>query len=203
MFYRPADGHGLAHNPFHAVVSPRPIAWISTRDSTGADNLAPYSFFNAVASEPPQVVFGSSEAKPDRDGTKDSLGNIRETGVFCINIVEFAARDAMNASSAPHPRSVDEFEAAGIAKTPCETIPCCRVAAAPAALECRLTRIVRLAGAANWAIFGAVTGVYLRDDCLVEGRFDVTRYQPLARLGYRDYAVVREVFTMTRPTRPA
>jgi flavin reductase (DIM6/NTAB) family NADH-FMN oxidoreductase RutF len=203
MFYRPADGHDLLHNPFHAVVSPRPIAWISTRDTTGADNLAPYSFFNAVASEPPQVVFGSSEAKPDRDGTKDSLGNIRETGVFCINIVEFAARDAMNASSAPHPRDVDEFEAAGIAKTLCETIPCARVATAPAALECRLTRIVRLAGASNWAIFGAVTGVHLRDDCLVEGRFDVTRYQPLARLGYRDYATISEVFAMTRPTRPA
>ena len=203
MFYRPADGHGLPHNPFHAVVSPRPIAWISTRDATGADNLAPYSFFNAVASEPPQVVFGSSEAKPDRDGTKDSLGNIRETGVFCINIVEFAARDAMNASSASLPRDADEFKAAGVAKALCETIPCARVATAPAALECRLTRIVRLAGASNWAVFGAVTGVHLRDDCLVEGRFDVTRFQPLARLGYRDYAVVREVFAMTRPTRPA
>ncbi|HVG47707.1 MAG TPA: flavin reductase family protein [Rubellimicrobium sp.] len=203
MFYRPADGHGLAHNPFHAVVSPRPIAWISTRDAAGKDNLAPYSFFNAVASEPPQVVFGSSEAKPDRDGTKDSLGNIRETGVFCINIVEFAARDAMNASSAPHPREIDEFEAAGIAKAPCETVPCCRVASAPASLECRLTRIVRLAGEANWAVFGAVTGVHLRDDCLVEGRFDVTRYQPLARLGYRDYATISEVFAMSRPTRPA
>lgn len=203
MFYRPAEGHGLAHNPFHAVVSPRPIAWISTRGAGGTDNLAPYSFFNAVASSPPQVVFGSSEAKPDRDGTKDSLGNIRETGVFCVNIVEFAAREAMNASSAPLPRDADEFEAAGVPKSPCETIPCARVATAPAALECRLTRIVRLAGESNWAVLGAVTGVHLRDDCLVDGRFDVTRYQPLARLGYRDYAVVREVFEMTRPTRPA
>ena len=87
MFYRPADGHGLGHTPFHAVVSPRPIAWISTRGRDGVDNLAPYSFFNAMASEPPQVVFGSSETKPDRDGTKDSLGNIRDTGIFCINII--------------------------------------------------------------------------------------------------------------------
>ena len=152
-----------------------------------------------MASEPPQVVFGSSEAKPDRDGTKDSLGNIRESGVFCINIVEFAARDAMNASSAALPREVDEFAAAGIGKAPCESIPCVRVAGAPASLECRLTRIVRLAGAANYAVFGVVTGVHLRDDCLVDGRLDVTRYQPLARLGYRDYAVVREVFQMIRP----
>ncbi|TNC47886.1 flavin reductase family protein [Rubellimicrobium rubrum] len=199
MFYRPADGHGLRHNPFHAVVSPRPIAWISTRGLDGVDNLAPYSFFNAMASEPPQVVFGSSETKPDRDGTKDSLGNIRDTGVFCINIVEFAAREAMNASSAPHPREVDEFGAAGIAKASCETIPCVRVAGAPAALECRLTRIVRLAGDANYAVFGVVTGVHLRDDCLVDGRLDVTRYHPLSRLGYRDYAVVQEVFQMARP----
>ncbi|WP_210530228.1 flavin reductase family protein [Rubellimicrobium arenae] len=199
MFYRPADGHGLPHNPFYAVVSPRPIAWISTRDLSGMDNLAPYSFFNAVASEPPQVVFGSSDSKEDRDGTKDSLGNIRETGVFCINVVEFAARDAMNASSAALPRDVDEFAQAGVEKAACETIPCCRVAQAPASIECRLTRIVRLAGEANYAVFGVVTGMHLRDDCIVDGRFDVTRYQPLARLGYRDYAVVREVFEMIRP----
>ena len=92
-----------------------------------------------------------------------------------------------------------QFEAAGVAKAPCESIPCARVEGAPAALECRLTRIVRLAGRANWAVFGAVTGVHLRDDCLVDGRFDVTRYQPLARLGYRDYTAVREVFTLLRP----
>ena len=199
MFYRPADGHGVPHNPFYAVVSPRPIAWVSTRGADGRDNLAPYSFFNAVADRPPQVVFGSNETKPDRDGTKDSLANIRETGAFCVNIVEFAARDAMNASSAAHPQEVDEFVAAGIAKAPCETIACARVAGAPAALECRLARIVRLAGESNFAVFGLVTGVHLRDDCLVDGRFDVLRYQPLARLGYRDYTAVREVFSLTRP----
>ena len=199
MFYRPADGHGLPHNPFKAVVSPRPIAWISSRGEGGQDNLAPYSFFNALADQPPQVVFGSNDAKPDRDGTKDSLSNIRETGVFCINIVEFAARDAMNASSASLPREVDEFAHAGVEKAPCETIACARVAGAPASLECRVSRIVRLAGPSNWAVLGLVTGVHLRDDCVVEGHFDVTRYQPMARLGYRDYAAVREVFSMLRP----
>lgn len=199
MFYRPADGHGLPHNPFKAVVSPRPIGWISTRGAGGQDNLAPYSFFNAVADTPPQVVFGSTGDKPDRDGTKDSLANIRETGVFCVNIVDFASREAMNASSGPHPREVDEFAHAGVEKAPCETVACARVASSPASLECRLSRIVRLAGPANWAVFGLVTGVHLRDDCLVEGRFDVTRFQPMSRLGYRDYAAVREVFTMTRP----
>ncbi len=199
MFYRPADGHGLPHNPFKAVVSPRPIAWISTRGTAGVDNLSPYSFFNAMSDQPPQVVFGSNGGKPDRDGAKDSLANIRDNGVFCINIVEFAARDAMNASSAALPQDVDEFAQAGVDKASCETIPCARVARAPASLECRLSRIVRLAGETNYAVFGLVTGIHLRDDCLVDGTFDVTRYQPLARLGYRDYAVVSEVFSLTRP----
>ena len=199
MFYRPADGHGLPHNPFKAVVSPRPIAWISTRGTAGVDNLSPYSFFNAVADRPPQVMFASNDAKPDRDGTKDTLSNIRESGVFCVNVVAFADRAAMNASSAALPQDVDEFAQAGVDKASCETIPCARVAMAPASLECRLSRIVRLAGAANWAVFGLVTGVHLRDDCLVNGRFDVTRFQPLARMGYRDYAVVTEAFEMVRP----
>ena len=199
MFYRPADGHGLRNNPFKAVVSPRPIGWISTRGADGTDNLAPYSFFNAMADLPPQVVFGSGDSKPDREGTKDSVANVRETGVFCVNIVEFAARDAMNRSSKALPAGTDEFAYAGVAKADCDTIPCARVAGAPASLECRLTRIVRLAGEANWAVFGVVTGVHLRDDCLVDGRFDVTRYQPLARLGYRDYVVVRDLITLTRP----
>ncbi|MDJ0628595.1 MAG: flavin reductase family protein [Rhodobacter sp.] len=199
MFYRPEDGHGLPHNPFNAVVTPRPIGWISSRDGQGRDNLAPYSFFNAVAYVPPQVMFASTAAKDDRDGTKDSVGNIRETGVFCVNVVEYAMRDVMNLSSGTYPREVDEFDHAGIAKTECETIACSRVAAAPANLECRLTRIVQLPGAANFVVFGEVIGVHLRDDCLIDGRFDVTRFQPLARLGYRDYARVTEVFSLARP----
>ena len=199
MFYRPEDGHGLPHNPFNAVVTPRPIGWISTRDADGADNLAPYSFFNAVAYVPPQVMFASTSVKEDRDGTKDSVANIRDTGVFCVNIVEYAARDVMNVSSGPWPKEIDEFAKAGIDKAACDSIDCARVANAPAALECRLTQIVQLEGAANFVVFGEVTGVHLRDDCLVDGRFDVTRYQPLSRMGYRDYAVVREVFELKRP----
>ncbi|RDC73392.1 flavin reductase family protein [Rhodovulum sp. 12E13] len=199
MFYRPDEGHGLPHNPFGAVVAPRPIGWISTRGADGAENLAPYSFFNAVAYVPPQVMFASTSAKPDRDGTKDSVANIAETGVFCVNVVEYAARAAMNATSGPWPKEVDEFDHAGLARAECETITCSRVAGAPAALECRLTRIVDLPGEANKVVFGEVTGVHLRNDCLREGRFDITAVQPLARCGYRDYAVVREVFELKRP----
>jgi flavin reductase (DIM6/NTAB) family NADH-FMN oxidoreductase RutF len=199
MFYRPENGHGLPHNPFNAVVTPRPIGWISTRDNEGHDNLAPYSFFNGVAYVPPQVMFASTGVKDDVDGTKDSVANIRETGVFCVNIVEYAARDAMNASSATLPHGADEFAHAGIEKAECDVIACARVASAPAALECKMTQIVQIEGAANFVVFGEVIGVHLRDDCVVDGRFDVTRYEPLSRLGYRDYARVREVFEIIRP----
>ncbi|QBF32926.1 flavin reductase family protein [Thalassococcus sp. S3] len=199
MFYRPEDGHGLPHNPFNAIVTPRPIGWISSRDAQGRDNLAPYSFFNAVAYVPPQVMFASTGAKPDQDNTKDSVANIAETGVFCVNIVEYALRDAMNASSETLAKEVDEFTHAGLEAAECDTIPCARVAAAPAALECRLTRIVTLPGASNTVVFGEVTGVHIRDDVLNDGRVDVTRYEPLSRLGYRDYTRVREVFELMRP----
>ncbi|MCE6970164.1 flavin reductase family protein [Cereibacter sphaeroides] len=191
MFYRPEDGHGLPHNPFNAIVTPRPIGWISTRGPDG-DNLAPYSFFNAVAYVPPQVMFAST-------GAKDSLAALRASGVFCVNIVEEAALAVMNATSATFPRGVDEFEAAGVPKAECRTIPCPRVEGAPASLECRVTQVVELLGRDNHLILGEVTGVHLRDDCLVAGRFDVTRFRPMARLGYRDYAVVREVMELARP----
>ena len=199
MFYRPSEGHGLPHNPFNAIVTPRPIGWISSRGASGRDNLAPYSFFNATAYVPPQVMFASTGTKPDREPGKDSLGNIRETGVFCVNIVEYAMRDVMNATSAVLPAETDEFAHAGIEKAECETIACARVAAAPASLECELVDIVRLRGAANYLVMGEVTGVHMRDDCLVDGSFDVTTFNPLSRLGYRDYTTVREVFSLRRP----
>ncbi len=191
MFYRPADGHGLPHNPFNAIVTPRPIGWISSTGSHG-DNLAPYSFFNAVAYVPPQVMFAST-------GVKDSLLNIRETGVFCVNIVGEDWLHRMSATSAAVGRDVDEFGLAGVPKVACETIPCPRVDGVPAALECRVVQDVPLLGKGNALVIGEVTGVHLRDDCLVGGRFDVTRFRPVGRMGYRDYAVVREVVEVLRP----
>jgi len=199
MFYKPEDGHGLPHNPFNAIITPRPIAWISTRGSDGADNLAPYSFFNGASYSPPQVMFATTGAKQDRDLGKDTLANIKDTGVFCINIVEEAATDAMNISSGAYGREVDEFSLAGLERAECETIACARVAGAPAALECRMTQIVPLLGESNHVCFGEVIGVHMRDDCIVEGKFDVTRFRPLARLGYRDYSVVHEAITLNRP----
>ena len=144
-------------------------------------------------------MFSSTSSKEDRGDTKDSVGNIRETGFFCVNIVEYAARDVMNKTSTMVSADVDEFELAGITKEECQTIPCSRVANAPAALECKVTQIIKLEGESNFAVFGEVIGIHMRDDCIVDGRFDVTRFHPLSRLGYRDYSVIKEVFSLTRP----
>lgn len=198
MFYQPQQGHGLPHDPFNAIVAPRPIGWISTRGAAG-DNLAPYSFFNALAYTPPQVMFASTGHKPDRDGTKDTMAQLRETGVFCVNVASFALRDAMNESAANLPAGVDEFAAVGLERAECQCIDCPRVALAPAALECRLVEIVTLRGRANFMAVGEVVGVHIRDEYVVAGRFDLTRVRPLARLGYRDFAVIDTMFEMPRP----
>lgn len=199
MFYQPKDGHGLPHNPFNALITPRPIAWVSTQDADGVRNLAPYSFFNGTAYTPPQVMFASTGSKPDQSDGKDSLSNIRATGVFCINIVEQAMRDAMNISTGNFDKDVDEFARAGLEATQCDTVAAPRLVGAPASLECRMTQIVPLLGDNNYMVMGEVTGIHLRDDCLVDGIFDVTTFRPLARLGYRDYSVVDNIFTLARP----
>ncbi|WP_417248187.1 flavin reductase family protein [Celeribacter sp.] len=191
MFYRPEDGHGLPHNPFAALVSPRPIGWISTRSRDGHDNLAPYSFFNAVSHAPPQVMFASS-------GRKDSVANAEDTGVFCVNIVGAELAATMNASSAALAHDEDEFSHAGAIKVACEEIPCARVGNAPAALECRTSQVVPLLGGAI-AVFGEVVGIHMREDCLIDGRFDVVRARMLSRLGYRDYSEIKDVFELVRP----
>lgn len=196
MFYRPAEGHGLPHNPFNAIVAPRPIAWVGTRGAQG-DNLAPYSFFSAVAYTPPQVIFASTSAKPDRAGTKDSVAQIRESGVFSISLVPFDMIEAMNATSAPLAAGEDEFAAAGVAKAACETIDCPRVAESYASLECRLVQITPLLGEANFLVHGEVTGVHIRPDCLIDGRFAPP--ERLARLGYRDYGALTDLFELERP----
>ena len=189
MFYRPADGHGLDHSPFNAIVAPRPIGWISSRGPLG-DNLAPYSYFNAVGYKPPQVMFAGDP--------KHSIGNARESGVFAVNVVEATMLQAMSDTSAEVPPGADEFDLADVSKAECVTINCPRVAMAPATLECRVIRVVDLLGQ-NHMVIGEVTGIHMRDDCLVGGRFDVTQFHPAARLGYRDYAIIRQVVALNRP----
>lgn len=189
MFYRPAEGHGLPHSPFSAIVAPRPIGWISTRSSSG-DNLAPYSFFNAVGYSPPQVIFAGD--------FNDSMANAVESGVFAVNIVAADALQKMNATSARFPRGTDEFLEAEVEKAECQVIDCPRVADAPATLECRVVKLVDLLGTER-LVLGEVVGVHIREDCLVNGRLDYTRYAPAARLGYHDYTFVREVAALKRP----
>lgn len=199
MFYEPKDGHSLPHNPFNALIAPRPIGWISTRSADGIDNLAPYSFFNAVAYEPPQVMFASTSAKVDQNGTKDSVANIRDTGAFAVNLATFDLRDAMNQTSGGWDKSQDEFDLAGLAKVPCKTISCARVSASPATLECTLTQIIELPGQANLAVFGTVTGIHINDAHLKDGLFDPVGAEIIARMGYRDYTRVTDSFTLERP----
>ena len=200
MFYRPGTrDHGLPHNPFKAIVAPRPIGWISSLDRDGTANLAPYSFFNAFADDPPVVAYGTSGPKIGSDERKDSIANIEATGEFVVNIVSAKLTDAMNVTSQHFPAGTDEFEKAGLQKAPCETVSAPRVAAAPAALECRLFKIIDLPGGVSRMVIGEVTGIHFDDAVIRDGRFDVTAFQTVARLGYRDYAKVEHVFEIGRP----
>ena len=200
MFYRPENNdHGLPHNPFKAIVSPRPIGWISSVGANGVANLAPYSFFNALCDTPPMVMFASTGQKSDQPHGKDSVSNIIATKEFAVNIVSYTLKDQMNASAASLPAEVDEFAASGLTKAEGIAINAPHVAEAPAVLECKLFKIVDLPGPANTMVIGEVVGVHMKDDFIVNGLFDVTRYQPLSRLGYMDYTAVSDVFSIKKP----
>jgi flavin reductase (DIM6/NTAB) family NADH-FMN oxidoreductase RutF len=197
-FYEPARGHGLPHDPFKAIVAPRPIGWISTCDRNGQVNLAPYSFFNAFSGKPPIVGFCS-------EGRKDSVRNAEATGEFVANFVSHALAEAMNKTSAVVSAEVDEFALARLAKAPCRIVAAPRVADAPAALECRLLQIIQLHDLDGQALesylaLGQVVGVHIRRAFLNDGRFDTAAAQPIARAGYRgDYFAMGELFEMLRP----
>ncbi|WP_416370303.1 flavin reductase family protein [Tritonibacter mobilis] len=206
MFYRPGiDPHGLPYNPFKGLIVPRPIAWVSTVDPDGHANLAPFSFFNAVSEAPPIVMFAPYGLKPKLGEIKDTPRNVLRTGEFVVNLVGWTLRDEMNVTSGPYAANVDEFEKAGLTKAPSELVTPPRVAEAPAALECKFLSRTELPSDdpdyENAAIFGQVIGVYISDDIIKDGKVDVELFQPISRLGYRDYAVVREVFELSRPKR--
>lgn len=197
MFYQPQDAdHGLAADPFKALVAPRPIGWISTLSAEGVANLAPYSFFNAVAEDPHYVAYGSG-------GAKHTLANIRATGEFCVNLVTAELAAAMNATSALVGPEVDEFELAGVKKAPCHLIRPPRVADSPVALECRLFHILDLpdrSGAVNdWLVVGQVVGIHIADRCISQGRVQTAAMGLIARLGYSHYATISESWAMRRP----
>jgi flavin reductase (DIM6/NTAB) family NADH-FMN oxidoreductase RutF len=204
MFYRPADGHGLPHDPFKAIVTPRPIGWISSLDARGRANLAPYSFFNGCGDAPPMVMFAQTGRKSRPEPVKDTVANIRETGEFACNIVSQALREAMNLSSGTYQPEVDEFELAGLTKAPGISISAPHVAEAPAVLECKLVKIVDdlpswREHAFNIMVIGEVVGVHIDDAIVKDGRVDVVGYNPVARMGYKDYTTVTDIWAMERP----
>jgi flavin reductase (DIM6/NTAB) family NADH-FMN oxidoreductase RutF len=197
-FYEPGKGHGLPHDPFKAIVAPRPIGWISTVDLDGRVNLAPYSFYNAFCEAPPIVGFSSG-------GRKDSQRNVEATGEFVANLVTRRHALAMNLTSAPFPHGVDEMERAGLAAAQSRLVRPPRVADAPAALECKLLLVLPLSdldgkATGSTLILGQVVGVHIDPAFLKGGLFDLAAAGTIARCGYRgDYAEVTSVFEMLRP----
>lgn len=205
MFYRTDESHGLPYNPFNAIVVPRPIGWVSTSDVDGAVNLAPYSFFNAVAYHPPQVMYAST-GNHVQGGLKDSVTNIKATGEFVMNLATWPLRENVNLSSTPAPHGVDEFEVAGLTKARSELVAPPRVAESPVNMECRLVKVVELltddADNPNLVVFGQVVAIHIADNVIVDGRVDIHKLQPISRLGYKDYGRVTEIFSMDRPAWP-
>jgi flavin reductase (DIM6/NTAB) family NADH-FMN oxidoreductase RutF len=198
MFYTTdTNRHGHAHDPFKAIVSPRPIGWIGSRGIDGSLNLAPYSFFNAVSDRPKLVMFSSS-------GLKHSQRNAAETGEFTCNFVSRNLIEQMNISSATVPYGVDEFALSGLTAKSGELVGAPYVAEAFAVLECRVTDILEpksLSGepTENVMVFGEVVGIHIDERVISNGRLDMALARPVARLGYMDYSESSEVFEMFRP----
>lgn len=198
MFYEPAKrDHGLPHDPFKALVVPRPIGWVTSMSSSGAINLAPYSFFNAFQANPHLVGFAS-------DGRKDSVTFIEETGEFVCNLVTEDLWHAMNETSAPLPRGENEMQHAGLEAAPSRLVKPPRVARALAALECRHTQTIELTDASGrssgaFLCCGEVIGIHIDDRYIVGGRVDTAAMRIMARLGYVDYAVVERTLPLRRP----
>jgi len=199
MFYETGarDKTKLPHDPFKAIVAPRPIGWVSTRARDGRINLAPYSFFNGFSSVPPIVGFSS-------EGWKDSATFATESGEFVYNLATYGLREPMNKTSAPFARGENEFEHAGLTMAECRLVAAPRIRESPAAMECKVIEVVemrslsgRIAGAV--LVLGEVVGFHIDEAFIRDGRFDTGRAQPLARCGYQDYAYVASLFTLARP----
>ncbi len=197
MFYEPGKGHGLPHDPFKAIVAPRPIGWIATVSPEGKPNLAPYSFFNAVCGNPPMVMFSS-------EGRKDTVTNCEMTGEFTCSHVDESLALAMNATAIDSPFGIDEFGLAALAAAPSRLVKPPHVQGASAVLECVVTEIMspktRSGGpAGSIMVIGEVVGVHLDERFLKDGLFDLAHVRPVARLGYMDYTTVSQVWPMRRP----
>lgn len=195
MYYEPQkNNHGMAHNPFNALVSPRPIGWISTLSAAGVVNLAPYSYYNAVSGNPPFIMFSSSTFK-------DSQRNAESEGEFVANLAGYDLRLEMGKTSDIVGPEISEAELAKLEMVSSKLVKVPRVARSMAALECRYSKTVNLEDQhgntlSSSIIIGEVVNIFIDDRIIVDGRVDITRARPLARLGYMDYAVIDEVFSM-------
>ncbi|HXS40197.1 MAG TPA: flavin reductase family protein [Stellaceae bacterium] len=202
MFYEPdKNDHGLKHDPFKSIVVPRPIGWISSLSAAGKLNLAPFSQFNNLGYDPPYVMFAAANF-PRLSRPKDSVSNVIETGEFVVNMATYALREAINITSSAVEPDIDEAALAGLAMEPSVLVKPPRVAASPVHLECRYHCMLALPGRnleqSHYVVVGRVIGVHIRDEVLTpDGRVDILKIRPLARLGYHDYTSVESLFTMT------
>lgn len=199
-YYEPAQGHGLAHDPFNAIVGPRPIGWISSRSADGVLNLAPYSFFNAFNYRPPIIGFASI-------GWKDSVANIESTREFCWHLATRDLAEQMNKTCEQVGPEVDEFALAGLTPVPSRKVAVPRVAEARVSFECRLTQLVQLQGAdgrtvKTWLVLGEVVAVHIDRSLIRDGVYQTAQAHPILRAGGpADYAEIRpeDMFEMHRP----
>jgi flavin reductase (DIM6/NTAB) family NADH-FMN oxidoreductase RutF len=201
--YEPAQGHGLRHDPFNAIVGPRPIGWVSTVDAEGVANLAPYSFFNAFNYTPPIIGFSTI-------GWKDSVANIAATGVFCWSLATKALADKMNLTCAPAPPEIDEFDVAGLTRAQSRRVAAPRVLESPVNFECRMSQMIQLqtaegAAVQTWLVLGEVLTVWIDRACIRDGLYDTAAARPILRAGrLGDYAEItaEAMFEMPRPGWP-
>jgi flavin reductase (DIM6/NTAB) family NADH-FMN oxidoreductase RutF len=199
-FYEPRNGHGLRHDPFNAIVGPRPIGWISSRDGKGNINLAPYSFFNGFSYHPPIIGFASTS-------WKDTVQNVQETGEFVWNLATRDLAQQMNATAAHVAHDVSEFQIAGLTAVPGKLVNVPRVGESPVSFECKLTQIIRLRGANGeqaqaWLTLGEVIAVHIDKAMIRDGVYLTGLARPIVRAGRRgDYFEIRQedMFEMTRP----
>ena len=203
MFYETIkNDHGLPYNPFKSCVVPRPIGWISTISLDGVPNLAPYSQFQNLSFDPPYVMFAANQKT---DGSrKDSVVNAEHSGEFVHNMVTYELREAVNISAQEVPPDVDEFELAGVGKAPSKMVKPYRVEESPVQFECRYYQTLRLPGKGTMGsvdiVIGQVIGIHIKDEFIRrDGKLDILKMRPIARLGYYDYTCVESVFQMVIP----
>jgi flavin reductase (DIM6/NTAB) family NADH-FMN oxidoreductase RutF len=205
VFYEPGKTpHGLKYSPYKACVVPRPVGWISTLSADGVHNLAPFSQFNSLTFDPPYVMFSANQTS---DGNrKDSCINAEQTGEFVWNMATYELREAVNISAEQFPPDVDEFERAGLTKTPATLVRPSMVAESPIHFECRYYQTIRLPGngviGTTDVVIGSVIGVHISDDVITpEGRVDILKIRPIAKMGYYDYTSVDSLFEMVIPSK--